>query len=224
MRSVENSDEVRETFSTQNTELESDNSSNPYNDSIQGQNTDPAIEKSIGTGVSELRDSVLSCSDTLKNDINKSSVCNASIIDYYGRVLDSVGLLASIKRFRGTVVPGGDTVHFKIPVYGNISLENIEFSGLVFKDPEIIVETDDFENPYSFASGFWTVFSSAGGLVTLGFATEPILDASTDKMNAIMLLSCGYILTGVGQYFGVDKLIRHFRWNHQFGNKLSLHN
>lgn len=221
MRSPEYSEDVQDTLSIQNAESGTESSNSTYKDSIQPQVTGSSINKNnANTIVTEPRDSVVSRSDTSKNDLNNSgvSVYNASIIDYYGRVPDSVFPTAGIKRFRGTVVPGGDTVHFKIPVYGNISLENIEFSGLVYKEPELIVEEDDFENPYSFSSGFWTIFSSAGGLVTLGFATEPIVDASDDKTQTVMLLVCGYLIAGAGQYFGVDKLIKHFKWNHQFNN------
>jgi hypothetical protein len=223
MRSVENSDEVRDTLSTQNAEPGLIYSNNPYKDTMPRQNTDPAIKKNIAdTGTSGLRDSFISCSDTLKNNIKNSggTVYNASIIDYYGREPDSVIPVASIKKFRGTVVPGGDTVHFKIPVYGNISLENIEFSGLVYKESEIAIEETEYENPHSFSSGFWIVFSSLGGLITSAALTKPAFAAGDDD-RADMITWCilGYMASGAGQYFGVSKLVKHFRWNNQFGNR-----
>jgi hypothetical protein len=227
MRPPEYSDGVQDSLATRNVETDPINNSSTYSDSMSQPVTNPAIGKcSTGTAVSVLRDSVSSCGITSKKDFSNSgtSVYNASIVDYCGRVQDSVLPIVGIKKFRGTVVPGGDTIHFKVPVFGNISLENIEFSGLVYKEPELIVETEDFENPYSFASGFWTILSSAGGLVTLGLATEPLIDMSYIKTQTTMLLVCGYLIAGAGQYFGVDKLVKHFRWNHQFGNRVSLHN
>ncbi|HEX2957816.1 MAG TPA: hypothetical protein VHO70_13355 [Chitinispirillaceae bacterium] len=220
--------ECSDTLLTKTAELGPDGSTISSRDSILRKITDPAIEKRVaGIGAPELSsDSALSCRDTLKSDISnfRASVYNASVIDYQGLMMpDGVVPLAGVKRFRGTVVPGGDTIHFRVPVYGDISLENLEFSGIVYKEPEITIETKDFENPYSFASGLWTIISSAGGLVTLGFASEPLLDAASDRTETALMIACGYIIAGVGQYFGVDKVVRHFRWKNQFENRLSLH-
>ncbi len=223
VRNPDYSEEPSDTSTDKNPELGTDSSTISSVGSTPGQIHDLKVEKSItDIGVPEFPEDT-SSSDGKTLESNSSSfvprVYNLSIVDYNGMITEDAVLLPGIKKFRGTVVPGGDTVHFRVPVYGDINLENIEFSGIVFNDPEITIATSEFENPYSFASGLWTTLSSLGGLATLGFATEPLLEVSSDRTETVLLLICGYIVAGAGHYFGVDKMVRHFRWNHQFGNR-----
>lgn len=189
-----------------------------------GMTIDPPIEKSVAdSAASECKSgSVLPAVDTSDNSNGnlKSTVFKASITDCQGYIVSNADApLAKIKRFRGTVVPDGDTVHFRIPVYDDISLENLEFSGIVFNEQDIIVKNDNFDNPFSFASGLWTIISSAGGLVTLGAFTETAFTVKSERTETISLLVCGYIIAGIGQYFGVEKVVKHFRWKNTFGDK-----